>query len=72
MELSTVRFLFYLFCSGKTIIIKDRIKLFLIQALRGLLILVIILQIELLNHNLLKLLIALVIILKIRAAPFHG
>lgn len=72
LELSTVRFLFYLFCRRKTMIIKDRIKLFLIQALRGLLILVIVLQIELLNHNLLRFLIALVIMLKIRAAPFHG
>ena len=72
LELRTIRFLFYLFCRRKVTIIKDRIKLFLIQALRGLIILVIILQIELSGHNLLKFLVALVIILKIRAAPFHG
>ena len=72
LELRTVRFLFFLFASIKNIIIKERIKLFLVQALSGLLILILIVQKEFLNHELLVFLVALVILFKIRAAPFHG
>ncbi len=72
LELRTIRFLFYLFCRKKNIITKERLKLFLIQALSGLLILILILQKEFFRRKLVRVFIRLIIIFKIRAAPFHG
>ena len=71
LELSTLSFLYYIFCDEKKKLFKERIKLFLIQALRGLIILIIIIQIEIFGSKILFFFLTLIIILKIAAAPFH-
>ena len=72
LELRTLSYLFYLFSDRENFIFKEGIKLFLIQALRGLLILISLLQLELLQSEPLTFFTVLIIIFKIGAAPFYG
>ena len=72
LELGTLSYLFYLFSDRENFIFKEGIKLFLIQALRGLQILISLLQLVLLQSELLTFFTVQIIMFKIGAAPFYG
>ena len=72
LELSTISFLLNLMITAHKVIVKETIKLFLIQSLRGMRILLFILLAEETSSFLVRLLIWLIVLFKISAVPFHS
>ena len=72
LELSTISFLLNLIITAHKVIVKETIKLFLIQSLSGMRILLFILLAEETSSSLIRLLIWLIVLFKISAVPFHS